>query len=91
MARCAVGLALLALVLAVLAAGATSSTKEKCPKNEIWSWCGRRCEPTCEIPEPTEKTCPKLECNPLKAACRCKESYVRNKQKICVHLKMCKK
>ncbi|XP_033340595.1 chymotrypsin inhibitor isoform X2 [Megalopta genalis] len=92
MARCAVGIVLLAmLLLAALAEVEASSIRERCPQNEMWTWCGKRCEPTCKVPVPTEKTCPEMECNPLKSDCRCKEGYVRNEQNICVHVEKCKK
>ncbi|XP_054006828.1 chymotrypsin inhibitor-like [Hylaeus anthracinus] len=63
----------------------------KCPHNELWSWCAKNCEPTCKVPVPNEKTCPELVCNPKKAACRCKEGFVRNEKKECVKLEKCKK
>ncbi|XP_031844858.1 chymotrypsin inhibitor-like [Nomia melanderi] len=83
----------LALCIFLLAAVSTKDAKnsKECSKNEVWSWCGRRCEPTCKVPIPTEETCPELTCSPLKAACRCKEGYVRNEQKACIQLTKCKK
>ncbi|XP_076678735.1 chymotrypsin inhibitor-like [Andrena cerasifolii] len=84
-------LTLLAAVVVVSVAGAGSSSTKKCPSNEVYSWCGKRCEPTCKVPSPNEKTCPELECNPLKAACRCKLNFVRNAQKKCVKVEKCPK
>lgn len=106
-------------ILVQAVTGAGSSPTKKCPSNEAYSWCGKRCEPSCKVPSPNEETCPELvsftktpvpqyfqafatlirtipvtpfqECNPLKAACRCKQGFFRNAQRKCVKLEKCPK
>ncbi|CAK9807809.1 Probable protease inhibitor Egf0.4b [Anthophora quadrimaculata] len=88
-----VATAILVLMAVSAYSNPTSSSEEsnppKCSVNEIYSLCGRMCEPKCDNPKPNPILCPAIECTTFTASCRCQKDYVRNKSGDCVLLKQC--
>ncbi|XP_033340605.2 chymotrypsin inhibitor [Megalopta genalis] len=76
-------------VLAVVAAQSSPEPSEKCSGNQSWSICGQMCEPSCDLPHPNPKFCPRLPCVGPLSGCRCKKGFVRNENNHCVLLKDC--
>ncbi|CAK9795047.1 Probable protease inhibitor Egf0.4a [Anthophora plagiata] len=81
------------VLMAVSAYSNPASSEEsntfKCAVNEVYSLCGRMCEPTCNDPKPNPIFCPAIECTRFTGSCRCQKNYVRNDCGDCVLLKEC--
>ncbi|XP_076651172.1 uncharacterized protein LOC143358140 [Halictus rubicundus] len=68
----------------------TPKPPKKCPKNEVWSWCGKVCEPDCGILQPGWTVCPNFKCTDKTGDCRCRPGLVRNEKHVCIDLEKCK-
>ncbi|XP_078051423.1 uncharacterized protein LOC144477569 [Augochlora pura] len=66
------------IMLAAASAQSSPGATPSCPVNQYLALCGRMCEPTCGNPMPNREFCPRLECSPFTASCRCSNGYVRN-------------
>ncbi|KZC12325.1 PREDICTED: allergen Api m 6-like [Dufourea novaeangliae] len=62
------------VVLAVFSIAALSEERKRCPRNEVWSECGGRCQATCQNQNPI---CP-LICEP---GCVCRKGLIRSSPK----------
>ncbi|OAD54564.1 hypothetical protein WN48_05228 [Eufriesea mexicana] len=80
-------------ILAIAAVPLVQSAENapECPVNQIWSLCGRLCEPSCDDPKPNPLFCPRIACSNYTAACRCIKGTVRNANDECVPVDQCPK
>ncbi|XP_076678734.1 venom peptide SjAPI-2-like [Andrena cerasifolii] len=95
MSRYVVVLVLLTVAVVIVSSASTgkggaSKPTKKCPKNEVWSWCGKNCEATCNIFQPGWTICPVFKCSKKLSDCRCKPGLVRNEKNKCVEFETCK-
>ena len=51
-----------------------TNPQPKCSQNQIYSLCGRLCEPSCENPH---LFCPRIACTKKRAGCRCSVGFLR--------------
>ncbi|XP_076382630.1 uncharacterized protein LOC117228734 isoform X1 [Megalopta genalis] len=81
---------LIVLVAAAARKHTTPKPPKECPKDEVWSWCGKVCEPDCGVLQPGWTICPDFNCTDTTGDCRCKPGFVRDENKVCIDIIDCK-
>ncbi|XP_031844857.1 venom serine protease inhibitor-like [Nomia melanderi] len=83
-------LMLITAIVVIAKKHTTPKPPKECPKNEVWSWCGHVCEPTCGILQPGWTVCPNFTCTDKTGDCRCCPGLVRDENNVCIELENCK-